>query len=572
MVPWGTVAQHRSQSARTGRAWVKLNIFSLGAAIKQVGQLWKSKSFAITGVYHLAESSIVGSVEAEMTTAAAFFSASVLVQAAPAPVVFFLSRPRLRWLLSISLWFCILTMGESFAGAVAVDSSMSIHDLGFVATSTCHSSLAASPPWVLHLLASVNTLFCVVVLSCGLLTALRDDNYGVIVCMYCLLSFRLLLGLFTALPRSPQYLYSVYDQPNAMATAFIHLYSGHCSILTLYGMWLWTKHKLFAVLVHLCNAAQWIFMLSSRGHYTVDLVIALLLGIFAAKQVDTVSQFVQRQEEWLLRQLEWKKQKRAASGPSLPPQQEAEVTKSLSTGAFRAQYRQRYPYPAWLQIGGLTLSCLLSLACCVWILCSSNVSVGVSSYVTFVGGLVLFNGVEYVLHHFWQHRTRDKSHMEHHCFFTKKDMHAESFQDLYAIMQELPSTAVIVLVVLPVLSLGLGWILALLLLGGAEGLFHFAAYLQIAFTLYYVSGEAVHFYHHRPPAPSGLAESLAWRVCCQMMWLPPFSWLKAALCSMSAHHAQHHDPALMQRWNRNISFPLFDFLFGSKRGKVKLKY
>lgn len=477
-------------------------------------------------------------------------------------VFFFLARPRLRWLLFISVWWTLLWVGESFAGAVAIDSSMHIYDVGFRVTGGWHASLAASPPWVLDALASLNSLPCVVVLTWGLVKAVNHEVYGLIVCMYSLLTFRLFLGLCTALPKSPEYLYSIFDQPNAMASAFIHLYSGHCSLMSMCGFWLWTRHKHLAVLVHMCNILQCTFMLTTRGHYTIDLVVALVVGIWAAGHVDNVSHFFQRQEEFLLRQCTSKSAK-------VPPRQNATTstttTLSPSTAKFRAHYREQYPYPAWLQAGGLLACYTLSLTFCGWMISSSTVSARYMSSVTFFVGLILANGLEYVLHGLWQHRTHDKSHLEHHQFFPKASMHAETVEDLYAIVQELYSAVFIVLAVFPCMSLVLGYILARFAEGGPGATFHFALYAQMSFTLYYMCSEAVHFYHHRPPPPPAIAGSVVWSWCCQLMQVPPFSWVKHLLNLMSAHHIKHHDQALMHHHNRNINFPLFDYLFGTKK-------
>jgi hypothetical protein len=435
------------------------------------------------------------------------------VQAAPAPFLFFLARPRLRWSLLILLLFTVLTWAEGHAGVATIDSSANstsesdIRDLGFVLTRSWHASLAASPRWVLDVLASINTLFCIGVIGGSLLSVLRDGHYGVAVCLYSLLTLRLLLGFATALPRSAEYMYSWYDQPNAMSSTFIFVFSGHCVILTLYGVWLWMTagesqgQKLCALLVHACNAGQWAFMLSTRGHYTVDLILGLILGVWGAWQVDSVTSFCQRQEDWLVQQLHWRhRQERAhaVSGPSL----QQEVPPSSSLANFRARYRKKYPYPAAVQVGGLALACLLSLVCSVgWIVWhQSSYKWGWFTYCcTFLGGVVLANGLEYALHGLWQHASHKQSHMEHHRFFTAQVMHADTVEDVYAIIQELYQAVAVMMVVLPCLSLVMGWLLALLLEagGGRGGALLFAAYLQVAFTLYYVSSELVHFYHHR---------------------------------------------------------------------------
>ena len=38
------------------------------------------------------------------------------------------------------------------------------------------------------------------------------------------------------------------------------------------------------------------------------------------------------------------------------------------------------------------------------------------------------------------------------------------------------------------------------------------------------------------------------------------SWL---ISTLRRHHARHHDPRLMQRWNFNVTLPLFDWIFGT---------
>jgi hypothetical protein len=505
------------------------------------------------------------------------------VIAAPLPVLFFLARPRLRWFLLILLLFTLLTWGERYAGSATIDTSTTltsagvIRDVGFALTRSWHASLAAAPHWVLDVLALLNTLSCIGVIGGGLLSVLRDGHYGVAVCLYSLLTLRLLLGCATALPRSAEYLYSWYDQPNAMSSTFIFLFSGHCVTLTLFGVWLWItaggslRQKCCALLVHACNAGQWAFMLTTRGHYTVDLLLGVVLGVWGAWQVQPVTRFCQRQEEWLAQHLHWRQQHeqaRATSRPSL--QQEATPRSSITT--FRAQYRQRYRYPAWLHVGGLALACLLSLASSVgWILWHPSLWGWVTCCCISLGGMVLANGLEYVLHGLWQHASHQQGHLEHHRFFTAQGMHADSMEDVFAIIQELHIGVALVLVILPCLSIALGWLLALLLRakGGVQdngGTLLLAAFLQVAFTLYYVFSELVHYHHHRPPPL--LSSSPWWRLCSSLMQLPPLCWLQAALDRLGAHHRLHHDPAYMQIWNRNINFPLFDVICRTRKAGV----
>jgi hypothetical protein len=61
---------------------------------------------------------------------------------------------------------------------------------------------------------------------------------------------------------------------------------------------------------------------------------------------------------------------------------------------------------------------------------------------------------------------------------------------------------------------------------------------------YFLIYEWLHLCHHTP------AEGLAGRL--------------AFLHSLRAHHQAHHDPALMTSGNFNITFPICDWLFGTR--------
>ena len=63
------------------------------------------------------------------------------------------------------------------------------------------------------------------------------------------------------------------------------------------------------------------------------------------------------------------------------------------------------------------------------------------------------------------------------------------------------------------------------------------------FAMYVVTYEWLHLAYHLPPdGPIGR--------------LAPVRWLRR-------HHAAHHRPALMQKWNFNITLPLWDWLRGT---------
>ncbi|MEO8877792.1 MAG: sterol desaturase family protein [Polyangiaceae bacterium] len=93
--------------------------------------------------------------------------------------------------------------------------------------------------------------------------------------------------------------------------------------------------------------------------------------------------------------------------------------------------------------------------------------------------------------------------------------------------------------VLSILAVTLPIAVGLTLLGQRN-----AGYLfVVATTLYVLSYEWLHLAYHMPQ------QSLVGR-------LP-------GLPALRKHHATHHDPELMQKWNFNVTVPLWDFVCGT---------
>jgi hypothetical protein len=67
--------------------------------------------------------------------------------------------------------------------------------------------------------------------------------------------------------------------------------------------------------------------------------------------------------------------------------------------------------------------------------------------------------------------------------------------------------------------------------------------LLVTASLYMVLYEVFHLSYHLPP------ESFIGRI--------------GLVRVLRRHHARHHDPRLMQRWNFNVTVPLFDWLHGT---------
>jgi hypothetical protein len=207
---------------------------------------------------------------------------------------------------------------------------------------------------------------------------------------------------------------------------------------------------------------------------------------------------------------------------------------------FRADYRDRCIPPGYR--GGIHAFFTfgigsLALLACLWQL----EGVQTREWLVVPLAVLYANLVEYMAHRFPMHRPWPglslvyRRHAgQHHRFFTHAAMPLEHWQDLRAVL--FPPLLVVFFFggfALPVWLL-LAWV------ASAN-----VAWLFVATGLaYYLHYELLHTAYH---APAG-----SW---------PTRSRLISRLRDL---HQTHHDPALMARHNFNITWPLGDWLFGTR--------
>ena len=126
--------------------------------------------------------------------------------------------------------------------------------------------------------------------------------------------------------------------------------------------------------------------------------------------------------------------------------------------------------------------------------------------------------------------------LQHHRFFTEKDMSCVTARDFKIVL----FPPVMLLFFVGALATPIGLAFYLLVSPNAGYLF---AIVAVGYFLLY---EWLHFAYHQPE------RSLVGR-------LP-------VVAALRRHHQAHHDPALMARWNFNITFPIGDLLFGTIYG------
>lgn len=157
--------------------------------------------------------------------------------------------------------------------------------------------------------------------------------------------------------------------------------------------------------------------------------------------------------------------------------------------------------------------------------------------ITLVGGL----GLEWRLHKTVLHRRRrglailyERHELTHHVVYTHDDMAMRSRNEMLLIL--LPPYAIVV---------AFGGVVPLALLVAALASTPAALLFVVASMAFFLSYEWLHLAYHLPP------ESRIGR-----------TWLVRVLREL---HRSHHDPALMKRWNFNVTIPLFDWLHGTLR-------
>jgi hypothetical protein len=207
---------------------------------------------------------------------------------------------------------------------------------------------------------------------------------------------------------------------------------------------------------------------------------------------------------------------------------------------YRVQYRAENigpHYRGWLH---LTFTSLGSLGAIVFAIAPLN-GVRPTEWLVVPLSFAVANLAEYFGHKGPMHLRKkglsllfQRHTEEHHHFFTHQAMTYESSTDFKMVL--FPPE--MLLFFLGGIATPLG--LAMYFLAGPN-----AGWLFLATAMsYFLTYEWLHFCYHLPEAH----------------WLSRQRWIRA----LRRHHTAHHNPALMGRWNYNITFPICDALFGTR--------
>lgn len=161
-----------------------------------------------------------------------------------------------------------------------------------------------------------------------------------------------------------------------------------------------------------------------------------------------------------------------------------------------------------------------------------------------IPGVVLFaNFFEWLVHRDVLHKRRwpveviyDRHTPMHHMVYVEQDMAIRDVNEFRLVL--IPAAGVLGIVVA---SAPVAIAVAQLWSASAGWLF------LLTTSLFMVSYEVLHLCYHAPASS--------------------FIGKRPLIAKLRAHHARHHDPRLMQRYNFNVTVPLFDWLMGTMAPK-----
>jgi hypothetical protein len=211
-----------------------------------------------------------------------------------------------------------------------------------------------------------------------------------------------------------------------------------------------------------------------------------------------------------------------------------------AVATFREEYRARHIGARYSGVAHFLFTSLGSLA----VIVTAAVLVEAPSALELLTVPVTFlfaNFVEYQGHKGPMHRPRrglsllfERHTQQHHRYYTHDAMSYEGTRDFKMVL----FPPVMLLFFLGAVAAPIGTVLFLVASRNV-------ALLYVATAMgYFLAYEWLHFCHHLPPA--GLLARIG------------------ALRRLREHHLAHHDPARMNHWNFNISFPICDWLLGTR--------
>jgi len=214
---------------------------------------------------------------------------------------------RLLTLMSLCGMACIIALMESYGDKRPLNETYSVVDIGFILTKEINVYLR-SHEIVHHCLAFLNTFAVYFLLGYTVIVIGYCQNRpGLIITEMIMFILRFLCGYLTQLPYSNEYLPSNQDFPDCLTNqfrrsvsnqqqphaSFFFFFSGHVALVSLLAIYFYkTGRQRYSYLCYLFNSLQIIRLLSTRGHYSIDLIAGFMIGSYMYTLVAHIDKYL----------------------------------------------------------------------------------------------------------------------------------------------------------------------------------------------------------------------------------------------------------------------------------------
>lgn len=183
-----------------------------------------------------------------------------------------------------------------------------IVDTGYIATTGMNRWLKKHRDWN-DLFALLNTLALLVPGVYTIHITLWLGDYDLAFRYFATHILRSLCGWFTYLPSSSEYLMSYYDVPDIWqcllkdcgdpaeeeVQPFVSFFSGHVATMICCANHMYMNgHKNWGLVCHVLNALQVVRMLATRGHYSIDMIIAWFVAVYVSRPAGRLGRYFSR--------------------------------------------------------------------------------------------------------------------------------------------------------------------------------------------------------------------------------------------------------------------------------------
>lgn len=198
----------------------------------------------------------------------------------------------------------------------AADDSTGIVDSGYIATTGLHAWLQRNPNYN-DAFALANTLLCVLLPFVYLVyVTMWIGDYDLSFRYLSTQLLRSVCGWVTYLPSSDAYLMSWNDIPHIWqrqlknkdavfdsAEPFVSFFSGHVATMIICANHMYLHgHQRLGILFHALNALQIVRLLATRGHYSIDMIIAWYVASHISRSAGRLGWYYSRGKtitDWL---------------------------------------------------------------------------------------------------------------------------------------------------------------------------------------------------------------------------------------------------------------------------------